>query len=811
MTSKESRPKQATELRRQAEEIAWGKTSKIPEDRKGLSPDETRQTVHELQVHQIELEMQNEELRRAQAELDASRARYFDLYDLAPVGYCTISEKGMILETNLTAATLLDVTRGALVTQSITRFILKDDQDIYYRHRKLLFDTGEPQSCELRMLKKGETVFWGHLAATAAQDADGTPICRVVMSDITERKQAEETLKKSQSLLAETERVGKVGGWEFNIDTGKQTWTEEVYRIHEVDITFDPTVGKGVSFYSPASRPIIEKAVQQTLEHGEPFDVELEIVTAKGNLRSVHAIGKADPEHRRVYGFFQDISARKRIENDLKEAWNKLRSLSSYVDSMYLVDCDGTYLFMNERQLKRFGLALENVVGKKYNEFHSEADSKEFAECVGEVCGNCKETTKEHRSERDKRYFLRTFTPIIGQSRDGKISQVAVISKDITNIKQAEAEVRLNEARLTSLLNISQHKAETIQELLDFALDEAIKLTESMIGYIYYYNDQKEEFTLNTWSKKVMAECSIAEPQAIYHLQKTGIWGEVVRQAQPIMLNDYQAPHPLKKGYPESHAPLYKFLTIPIFSADRIVAVVAVANKQTDYDESDIRQLTLMMDSVWRIADRKRAELDLIASEQSLRKAVRTTIQIMVSTVEARDPYTSGHQVRTADLSRAIATEMGLPQERIEGLRMAASIHDLGKISIPTEILSKPTKLSDIELSLIKEHSHRGFELLKNIESSWPLAEIVYQHHERMDGSGYPRSLKGEEICIEARILTVADVVEAMASHRPYRAGLGIDIALNEIEKNRGIFYDNAVADACLRLFREQGFKLEGT
>jgi putative nucleotidyltransferase with HDIG domain len=179
--------------------------------------------------------------------------------------------------------------------------------------------------------------------------------------------------------------------------------------------------------------------------------------------------------------------------------------------------------------------------------------------------------------------------------------------------------------------------------------------------------------------------------------------------------------------------------------------------------------------------------------------------------VETRDPYTSGHQTRSANLARAIAMEMGLPEDKIDAIRMAGSIHDIGKLSIPAEILSKPTKLSAIEWLLIKEHAQRGYEILKDVESPWPLAEIVHQHHERMDGSGYPRSLKGEEILIEARILSVADVVEAMASHRPYRPGLGIDAALNEIEKNSGIFYDATVADACLRLFREKGFKLEGS
>ena len=139
---------------------------------------------------------------------------------------------------------------------------------------------------------------------------------------------------------------------------------------------------------------------------------------------------------------------------------------------------------------------------------------------------------------------------------------------------------------------------------------------------------------------------------------------------------------------------------------------------------------------------------------------------------------------------------------------MAGSIHDIGKLSIPAEILSKPTKLTNIEFSLIKEHPRSGYEMLKDVESPWPLAQIVYQHHERMNGSGYPRNLKGDEILMEARIMAVADVVESMASHRPYRPALGIDAALEEIEKNKGILYDNTVADACLRLFREKGYQL---
>jgi len=206
------------------------------------------------------------------------------------------------------------------------------------------------------------------------------------------------------------------------------------------------------------------------------------------------------------------------------------------------------------------------------------------------------------------------------------------------------------------------------------------------------------------------------------------------------------------------------------------------------------------------ITELKQTEEELRRTLESLRRAVGTTIQVMVSAVETRDPYTAGHQLRSADLAVSIAGEMGLPQDRLDGIQMAGSIHDIGKLFVPAEILSKPTKLMDAEFALIKEHARKGYEILKEVESPWPLAETAYQHHERMNGSGYPRNLKGDEILMEARILAVADVVESMASHRPYRQALGIDAALGEILHNSGVLYDPEVVDACHRLFAEKGY-----
>jgi putative nucleotidyltransferase with HDIG domain len=174
--------------------------------------------------------------------------------------------------------------------------------------------------------------------------------------------------------------------------------------------------------------------------------------------------------------------------------------------------------------------------------------------------------------------------------------------------------------------------------------------------------------------------------------------------------------------------------------------------------------------------------------------------------VEARDPYTAGHQRRVGELATAIATEIGLSPEQVEGIHFAAIVHDLGKIQVPAEILAKPGKLSELEYMLIKTHSQAGYNILKDVEFPWPIADIVVQHHERLDGTGYPHGLKDGQILIESKIMAVADVVEAIYSRRPYRAALGIDSALDEIRRGRGSAFDSSVVDACVRLFVEKGF-----
>ena len=196
-------------------------------------------------------------------------------------------------------------------------------------------------------------------------------------------------------------------------------------------------------------------------------------------------------------------------------------------------------------------------------------------------------------------------------------------------------------------------------------------------------------------------------------------------------------------------------------------------------------------------------------SAEKIRKTLESTIYTMIKVIEFRDPYTAGHQQRVSALASAIAHKLGLSGEKQEAVRITSLVHDIGKINLPAEILNKPGALNNMELQLIKEHANTGRDILKTTEFSWPIAEIVYQHHENYNGSGYPQGLSGLQIMLEARIIRVADTVEAMSSHRPYRPALGIDKALEEISQNRGILYDPEVVDICIRLIREKGFVFE--
>lgn len=271
---------------------------------------------------------------------------------------------------------------------------------------------------------------------------------------------------------------------------------------------------------------------------------------------------------------------------------------------------------------------------------------------------------------------------------------------------------------------------------------------------------------------------------------------EIVHQDDKKLIKEKKEAWKKGKQVPSS----YEFRIITKKGRERTVE----ANTINIGKDENSKEIGILRD----ITERKRAEEERKESFERIRRNLEQTVNALASAVEMRDPYTAGHQKRVTDLACAIAEEMGLSKEQIEGLRMAGLIHDVGKMLVPAEILSKPGRLTEIDFSMIETHPKVGYDILKEIEFPYPVAQIVIQHHERMDGSGYPAGLTSEEILLEARILAVADVVEAIASHRPYRPALGKDKAIEEISQNRGVLYDPKVVDVCLKVLSKNKVKL---
>ncbi|MGB3478679.1 MAG: MEDS domain-containing protein [bacterium] len=258
-------------------------------------------------------------------------------------------------------------------------------------------------------------------------------------------------------------------------------------------------------------------------------------------------------------------------------------------------------------------------------------------------------------------------------------------------------------------------------------------------------------------------------------------------------------------------------ISLPLIADGKTIGVLNVYAKEPDaFDSEDVKTLTELADdlaygimAIRMRVEHMQAREELKQSYDKLRKSLEGTVKAIASLVEKRDPYTSGHQQRVTLLVCAIAEEMGLSNDQIDGSYLAGLLHDVGKIAVPAEILSKPSSLTEAEFSIVKTHPQVAYDILKAVAFPWPIAQIVLQHHEKMNGSGYPHGTLGDDILLEAKILTVADVVEAMSSHRPYRPALGIDAALSEISKNSGVLYAPEVVDACLKVIKEKGFTFD--
>lgn len=377
--------------------------------------------------------------------------------------------------------------------------------------------------------------------------------------------------------------------------------------------------------------------------------------------------------------------------------------------------------------------------------------------------------------------------------------------------KQAEEKVLMLQSLQNAISKINQLlvRVKNESELFQIICNILIKVKYIKFAWIGLTN--KEDFTIKPVAQAGFEEDYLSLIKVTWDDSEdgNGPTGIALKTSQPFIMRDIEngpkfnpwGNDALKKSYLSSIAlPL-------IYQKETIGALNVYSGMKDAFGDNEVRFLKEVSEDIAIGIRSLRLESQLKQSYQKLQKTMKGTINIAAKIIETRDSYTAGHQQKVSKLSTSIAQEMKLPQDKIEGIRLASLLHDIGKIGIPSEILSKPTQLTEIEYNLIKDHTRIGYNILKSIEFPWPIAQIAFQHHERRDGSGYPHGLKGEEILLEARIMGIADVVEAMSSHRPYRPALGIDKALDEISQNKGIIYDPEVVDVCIKLFKEKNFK----
>lgn len=625
----------------------------------------------------------------------------------------------------------------------------------------------------LRVFRK--EIFW-----------DGRKHYQVIYNDITERKRAEEELKKSEALyhlLADniSEHVWimdlnfrpiylspsaeKLYG--YSLDELKKIPFQKLFTEESMQIMSEIFASEfNKALEKPTPVPGTRRVVESQARHKDGHLLWTE--------NRFHFIRSENGDIVSLMGETNDITERKLAQEALKKSEEQYRLLADHMkDQVWLMDLNMKITYVSPSVERLTGYSSEEIQKMPLDKILTPDSLHRAIEFTSvRMPKAMKESSKDSIFRTiELEFILKDGQTVWGEcsfnfirNESGKVVSILGEARDITERKRIERKLLEEEKRFRAL-------AEQSSDII---------VTLNKEGVITYENPA------------------------------TSVLGIKPTERIGASVFDFVHPDDLKLAN-DSFYKLFSDKNTPVQKAE-----LRLRHRDGSWRTFEAIASSLVQDNVIEaaivnlrdITERKINEEKLQQTLESLKKAVGTTIQVLVSALESRDPYTAGHQTRSANLARAIAAEMGLHQDKIEGIHMAGIIHDIGKLSIPAEILSKPTKLTHLEFSLIKIHPQSGYEMLKDIESPWPLAEIVHQHHERLNGTGYPRNLKNDEILMEARIMAVADVVEAMASHRPYRASLGIEEALEEIEKNRGILYDTMAVDACLNLFRNKGYQL---
>ncbi len=583
-------------------------------------------------------------------------------------------------------------------------------------------------------------------------------------------------------------------------------------------------LGKTVYDISPKGLADRYSAADQDLfDHPGNQVYETKVKWADGSLRDVifhkTTLVRADGTVRGLTGLIVDITDRKQIELALRVQEQQYRTLVEHSpDLVVRYDSRLRRIYVNPAWEKASGLSAEQVIGVSPAEM-----PKVPMPVIGSYAAALERVLQTGERESveftwinalDEELYLQ-YVIVPETDRDGGVVSLLAVGRDITEIKRAEDALRDSESHLRrvnralrtlSAGNETLVRATSVQELLDRMCQTMVDVGEHVLVTIGTFEPDGDRLESRAWAGPHDAELR----EAVCNTACQAL-SQTLEQGSSVVIHDvFSDAHCRACEDRLRRAGIHSGLILPLRSGGDNLGVLSIFSaSQAAFDDDEV---SLMREVSNNLSYGIRALRDRLSREhwsQRIQATMEETIQALASTVELRDPYTAGHQRRVAYLAKAIGREMGLQESRLTGLYMAAVIHDIGKIQVPAEVLTRPGRLSPVEFEIVKTHVEGGYDILKSIEFPWPIADIVRQHHERMNGSGYPFGLDGAELLLESRILAVADVVEAISSFRPYRAGLGIDHALDEIEAGRGELFDSDIVNVCIRLFREQGFSFE--
>jgi PAS domain S-box-containing protein/putative nucleotidyltransferase with HDIG domain len=696
------------------------------------------------------------ERKQIEEALRASEEQFRQFFENAPEYCYMISAEGLIFNVNNTVLGVLGYKKEELVGKPLQTIYapesLQKMERLYSKWKK----NGKLKDEEMVIItKKGDrrTVL---LSAGTVRDSDGNIVHSIsIQNDITERKNIEDALRESEEKYRELINGMNDTAWviDFNgkfVDVNNAAVGVLGYSRKEL-----LTMGPNDIDSSLNAENIIGLIKRMRTDKLQVFETTHTTKNGKTIPVEIKSSLVTYQGKQAILSIARDITERKRTQ----EALTLFRSLIDHInDAIEVIDPEtGRFLDANEQACLALGYTREEFLTLTVPEINPVVAGRSWKETMEELRRSgflIRES--QHRRKDGSIIPVEINSNYIRLDRD----YVLTVVRDITERKQAEKALR--------------ESAEQYRILTNTAMDGFLKL--DLEGHILDVNKVYCDFI--DYSKEELLKMTI---------------GDIEAKETPDKVKKH-----LKKVTDVGSDRFESFLRR---KDGRIIDV--------EISLTSLPQSGHILVFVRDITDRKQAEEELTRSYQQMQEMLDTAVNALASTVEMKDQYTAGHQPRVTQLACAIAEEMGFSKERIEGIRMAGLIHDIGKIMVPAEILNKPGPLTEIQYEMVKMHPRAGYEILKDIKFPWPVAQMVLQHHELMDGSGYPEGLAGEKIMVEARILTVANVIEAMVSHRPYRAAFNIKEALAEILKNKGTLYDPVVVDACRKIFTENRFAFD--